>query len=74
MNEKKLPVNEETLSALFNGLGAVVFATVRTLPKARRAAFAKELESIAVHEEADGNTAVAGMLRSLHHAAKIAAG
>lgn len=72
-NETAQPVNAETLNAIVNALGALVFATVRQLPEEQRAAFAKDLTWLAKHEKQRGELATETLLLDLHRAAVAAA-
>lgn len=72
-NDNTLPLNADTANAIVNALAAVVFATVRQLPEAQRAAFASDLARLAQNEERQGHTASETILMDLHRAATAAA-
>lgn len=71
-NEKMKP-DADTLNAIVNALGAVVFATVRQLPPTQQAAFANDLARLAKNEENGGRLASETLLLDLHRAAVAAA-
>ncbi|MCI5068439.1 hypothetical protein [Acidovorax sp.] len=68
-----LPLDAETVNAIVNALGALVFATVRQLPADKQAAFAKDLARLAQNEERQGQTATETILLDMHRAAVAAA-
>lgn len=72
-NTTTLPLNAETVNAIVNALGAVVFATVRHLPPEQQAAFANDLARLAKNEERQGETVSETILLDLHRAAVAAA-
>ena len=72
-NTTTLPLNAETVNAIVNALGAVVFATVRQLPPEQQAAFAIDLARLAKNEERQGETVSETILLDLHRAAVAAA-
>ena len=72
-NQQALPLNAETVNAIVNALGAVVFATVRSLPPEQQAKFASDLARMAKSEELRGDTATESLLIDLHRAAVSAA-
>lgn len=59
----------DTMNAVVNALGALVFATVRQLPAERQEAFAKDLAWIAESQSRAGNTTTETLLIDLHRAA-----
>jgi hypothetical protein len=63
----------ETMNAVIDGLGALVFALVRELPPENRASFATTLARLAKNAEHEGNTASETLLIDLHRAAVSAA-
>lgn len=71
--QQTLPLNADTVNAIVNALGAVVFATVRALPAEQRAKFANDLAAMARVEERNGDTTTETLLISLHSAAVSAA-
>lgn len=72
-NSTTLPLTPETVNAIVNALGALVFATVRQLPADKQAAFAKDLARLAQNEERQGQTATETILLDMHRAAVAAA-
>ena len=72
-NETQLPMNAESMNAIVNALGALVFATVRQLPAENQAAFASDLARLAKLEEKRGDAATESLLLDLHRAATAAA-
>lgn len=72
-NETQLPLNPETMNAIVNALGALVFATVRQLPEDKQTAFANDLARLAKLEEKRGDLATETLLLDLHRAATAAA-
>ena len=72
-NDTTLPLDAESLNAIVNALGALVFATVRQLPPERQAAFANDLARLAKNEERHGQAATETILLDMHRAA-VAAG
>lgn len=72
-NETQLPLNAESMNAIVNALGALVFATVRQLPAENQAAFANDLARLAKLEERRGDLATETLLLDLHRAATTAA-
>lgn len=69
----QIPLNADTVNAIVNALGAVVFATVRQLPPERQAALASDLAQLAKNEERRGDTTTEMLLLDLHRAALAAA-
>jgi len=69
---EKLPFNANTIDALINALGAVVFATVRQLPPAQQEAFANDLARLAANAERQGKTTDETILIDLQNAARAA--
>ncbi|MFD2754272.1 hypothetical protein [Comamonas terrae] len=72
-NETALPLNAQSVNAIVNALGALVFATVRQLPEDKRAAFAQDLARLAKNEEKRGDVATETLLMDMHRAAVAAA-
>lgn len=72
-NEAPMPLNAESMNAIVNALGALVFATVRQLPEDRQAAFANDLARLAQLEEQRGDLSTETLLMDLHRAAMAAA-
>ena len=72
-NEAPMPMNAESMNAIVNALGALVFATVRQLPEDKQAAFANDLARLAQLEEQRGDLATETLLMDLHRAAMAAA-
>ena len=72
-NSTTLPLTPETVNAIVNALGALVFATVRQLPADKQAAFANDLARLAKNEERQGQTATETILLDMHRAAVAAA-
>ena len=72
-NTTTLPLNAETVNAIVNALGALVFATVRQLPEDKQAAFASDLARLAKNEERQGQTETETILLDMHRAAMAAA-
>ena len=72
-NETQMPMNAESMNAIVNALGALVFATVRQLPADKQAAFANDLARLAQNEERQGQTATETILLDMHRAAVAAA-
>lgn len=72
-NEAPMPLNAESMNAIVNALGALVFATVRQLPEDRQAAFANDLVRLAQLEEQRGDLSTETLLMDLHRAAMAAA-
>lgn len=72
-NETQLPLNAESMNAIVNALGALVFAAVRQLPADKQAAFANDLAKLAKNEEKRGDLATEALLLDLHRAAMSAA-
>lgn len=73
MSQQPLPLNADTVNAIVNALGAVVFATVRALPPAQQQAFASDLARLAQSEERQGHATTETLLIDLHRAATAAA-
>lgn len=71
--QQTLPLSADTVNAIVNALGAVVFATVRALPAEQRGKFANDLAALARAEERHGDTPTETLLISLHAAAVSAA-
>lgn len=63
----------ETMNAVIDGLGALVFAVVHELPPERRASFAVTLARLAGNAEREGQMATETLLIDLHRAAMAAA-
>lgn len=72
-NEAPMPMNAESMNAIVNALGALVFATVRQLPEDKQAAFANDLARLAQLEEQRGDLSTETLLMDLHRAAMAAA-
>lgn len=72
-NEAPMPLNAESMNAIVNALGALVFATVRQLPEDKQAAFANDLARLAQLEEQRGDLSTETLLMDLHRAAMAAA-
>ena len=72
-NETQMPMNAESMNAIVNALGALVFATVRQLPEDKQAAFASDLARLAKLEEKRGDATTESLLLDLHRAATAAA-
>ncbi|GAB3361712.1 MULTISPECIES: hypothetical protein [Giesbergeria] len=72
--ESPLSATPETLTAIVNVLGAVVFAAVRQLPADRQAAFAADLELMAANAQAQGEEQTSLLLADMCRAALAAAG
>lgn len=72
-NDATLPLNADTVNAIVNALGAVVFATTRQLPPEQQAAFARDLARLAKNEEQRGQVETETILMDLHRAAVAAA-
>ena len=72
-NETQQPLNAESMNAIVNALGALVFATVRQLPEEKQTAFANDLARLAKLEEKRGDLATENLLLDLHRAATAAA-
>ena len=72
-NNTSMPLDADTMNAIVNALGALVFATVRQLPQERQAAFASDLARLAKNEEQQGQTATETILLDMHRAAVAAA-
>lgn len=71
--EAPLSATPETLSAIVNSLGAVVFAAVRQLPADKQAAFAADLERMAANAHAEGEEQTSLLLADMRQAALAAA-
>lgn len=69
----KFKNDAETMNAVIDGLGALVFALVHELPPEKRAGFATTLARLAKNAEREGATATETLLIDLHRAA-VAAG
>ena len=69
----KFTNDAETLNAVVDGLGALVFAIVRELPTEQRASFAATLARLAASAEKQGNTTTETLMIDLHRAAVAAA-
>lgn len=63
----------ETMNAVIEGLGALVFAVVHELPPERRAGFAATLGHLAKAAQHEGAVATQAVLVDLHRAALAAA-
>lgn len=72
-NETKIPLDATAVNAIVRALGAVVFATVRRLPEAERAAFAEDLAVMAQAQNDTGDSIGEMLLIDLHQAAVRAA-
>lgn len=72
--QNSIPLNADSLNAIVNALGALVFATVRQLPADRQEAFATDLARLARNEEQQGNLMTETLLLDMHRAARTAAG
>lgn len=72
-NETQLPMNADSVNAIVNAMGALVFATVRQLPAEKQAAFANDLARLAKNEEKRGDLSTETLLLDLHKAAMAAA-
>lgn len=72
-NDTTQPMNAESMNAIVNALGALVFATVRQLPEEKQAAFANDLERLAKLEKKRGDLTTETLLLDLHRAATAAA-
>jgi len=62
----------QTMNAIVQSLGALVFATVRRLPESEQQAFANDLAFMASAASASGNTTLETLLIDLHQAARRA--
>ncbi|APE48590.1 hypothetical protein BO996_12410 [Delftia sp. HK171] len=71
--QNSIPLNADSLNAIVNALGALVFATVRQLPADRQEAFAIDLARLARNEERQGNLMTETLLLDMHRAARAAA-
>lgn len=69
----KFRSDAETMNAVIDGLGALVFAVVRELPAERRAGFAATLEHLANAARREGASTTEAVLADLHRAAIAAA-
>lgn len=69
---EKLPVNADTLNAMFNAMASVVFAAVRQQPPDRQQAFAQDLAGLAKNAEKRGATTEEMFLIDLHAMARVA--
>jgi hypothetical protein len=72
--QNSIPLNADSLNAIVNALGALVFATVQQLPADRQEAFATDLARLARTEERQGNLMTETLLLDMHRAARAAAG
>ena len=72
--QNTIPLNAESMNAVVDAIGALVFATVRQLPADRREAFAIDLARLARNEERQGNLMTETLLPDMHRAARAAAG
>lgn len=72
MDDGKLPLSADTINALSQAMGALVFATVRRLPPEQREAFCEDLASMAKMAEAAGKSALEALLIDLYRAAQTA--
>jgi hypothetical protein len=72
--QNTIPLNAESMNAVVDAIGALVFATVRQLPADRREAFAIDLARLARNEERQGNLMTETLLLDMHRAARAAAG
>lgn len=72
--EPLLSATPETLSAIVNALGAMVFATARQLPADRQAAFAADLERMAANAQEQGEQQTSLLLMDMYQAVLAAAG
>jgi len=70
--QNSIPLNADSLNAIVNALGALVFATVRQLPADRQEAFAIDLARLARNEERQGNLMTETLLLDMHRAARAA--
>lgn len=71
--QNSIPLNADSLNAIVNALGALVFATVRQLPADKQEAFATDLARLARNEERQGNLTTETLLLDMHRAARAAA-
>lgn len=71
--QNTIPLNAESMNAVVDAIGALVFATVRQLPADRREAFAIDLARLARNEERQGNLMTETLLLDMHRAARAAA-
>jgi hypothetical protein len=72
--QNTIPLNAESMNAVVDAIGALVFATVRQLPADRREAFAIDLARLARNEERQGNLMTETLLLDMHRAARATAG
>ncbi len=72
-NDTHIPADAKAMNALAKAIGAVVFATVRRLPKHEREAFAQDLALMAQERSDAGDTTGEMLLIDLHQAAVAAA-
>lgn len=70
MKRETLPINAETLNAMFDSLGAVVMALSEVLTPEQKQAFAHNLSRLAINAEKGGNTTLETMLIDLQQAAR----
>lgn len=67
---KTLPLDADTINALFDALGATVLSLAQTMPTEQREAFANNLARLAKSAEQADRPALETMLIDLHRAAR----
>lgn len=70
--EHKFKPNADSMNALFNALGALVFATVRQLPPEQQKAFQQDLMALALGKNRVGDTTSGTAILDLALAAEVA--
>ncbi len=73
MNEPRIPLNAESINALYDAIGALVFATAMQLSPEQRRAFSQQLARLAQSKNASGATLAGTCLLDFARAAEFAA-
>ena len=71
--EQKFKPDADTINALMDGMGAIVFALVRQLSPEQKKSFLKDLDFLSKRQTASGNTTAGTVILDLASAAEIAA-
>ncbi len=73
MSKTTIPMNPESINALYDAIGALVFATAMQLPPAQRRAFSQQLARLAQSKNESGSILAGTCLLDFARAAEFAA-
>ena len=71
IDNERFPANAATMTALFDGVGALALVLLQRMPPADRDAAANDFARLARQAEAQGNLTLESFLMDMYRAAKI---